>query len=139
MTNSKELYQTFDQDSYVYNPELKYLLFNYSDITNEDLLTFPNTLETLKLYYCPFINDLSYISNKYPNLKYLDIKNYDEKYEEAYTAYLEILDKYVLNSIYKKANAGTATDFQRKALSQYYGIVQLKENEFIEYKYRKQN
>ena len=62
----------------------------------------------------------------------------EKKYEEAYTAYLEILDKYVLNSIYKKANAGTATEFQRKALSQYYGIVQLKENEFIEYKYRKQ-
>lgn len=62
----------------------------------------------------------------------------EKKYEEAYTAYLEILDKYILNSIYKKANAGTATDFQKKALSQYYGIVQLKENEFIEYKYRKQ-
>ena len=62
----------------------------------------------------------------------------EKKYEEAYTAYLEMLDKYILNSIYKKANAGTATDFQKKALSQYYGIVQLKENEFIEYKYRKQ-
>ena len=62
----------------------------------------------------------------------------EQKYEEAYTAYLEMLDKYILNSIYKKANAGTATDFQKKALSQYYGIVQLKENEFIEYKYRKQ-
>lgn len=62
----------------------------------------------------------------------------EKKYEDAYTAYLEILDKYILNSIYKKASAGTATDFQKKALSQYYGIVQLKENEFIEYKYRKQ-
>ena len=62
----------------------------------------------------------------------------EKKYEEAYTAYLEILDKYILNSIYKKASTGTATDFQKKALSQYYGIVQLKENEFIEYKYRKQ-
>ena len=62
----------------------------------------------------------------------------EKKYEETYAAYLETLDKYILNSIYKKANAGTATDFQRKALSQYYGIVQLKENEFIEYKYRKQ-
>ncbi len=62
----------------------------------------------------------------------------EKKYEEVYTAYLEVLDKYILNSIYKKANTGTATDFQRKALSQYYGIVQLKENEFIEYKYRKQ-
>lgn len=62
----------------------------------------------------------------------------EKKYEEAYTAYLEILDKYTLNSIYQKANAGVATDFQKKALSQYYSIVQLKENEFIEYKYRKQ-
>lgn len=62
----------------------------------------------------------------------------EKKYEEVYTAYLEVLDKYILNSIYKKANTGTATDFQKRALSQYYGIVQLKENEFIEYKYRKQ-
>lgn len=62
----------------------------------------------------------------------------EKKYEESYAAYLETLDKYILNSIYKKANAGTATEFQKKALSQYYGIVQLKENEFIEYKYRKQ-
>lgn len=62
----------------------------------------------------------------------------EKKYEEVYTAYLEVLDKYILNSIYKKANTGTATDFQERALSQYYGIVQLKENEFIEYKYRKQ-
>lgn len=67
-----------------------------------------------------------------------DEETAEKKYEEAYTAYLEMLDKYILNSIYKKANAGTATDFQKKALSQYYGIVQLKENEFIEYKYRKQ-
>ena len=67
-----------------------------------------------------------------------DEETVEKKHEEAYTAYLEILDKYILNSIYKKANAGTATDFQRKALSQYYGIVQLKESEFIEYKYRKQ-
>ena len=67
-----------------------------------------------------------------------DDETVEKKYEEAYTAYLEMLDKYILNSIYKKANAGTATDFQKKALSQYYGIVQLKENEYVEYKYRKQ-
>lgn len=71
-------------------------------------------------------------------IKSEDEETAEKKYEEAYTAYLEILDKYILNSIYKKANDGTATDFQKKALSQYYGIVQLKENEFIEYKYRKQ-
>lgn len=67
-----------------------------------------------------------------------DQEQLEKKYEEAYAAYLEVLDKHVLNSIYKKANSGTATDFQKNALSQYYGIVQLKETDFIEYKYRKQ-
>lgn len=72
------------------------------------------------------------------NEKEIDDEEVEQKYEEAYTVYLETLDKYVLNSIYRKASNGTATDFQRKALAQYYGIVQLKENEYIEYKYRKQ-
>ena len=68
------------------------------------------------------------------NEKEIDDEEVEQKYEEAYTVYLETLDKYVLNSIYRKASNGTATDFQRKALAQYYGIVQLKENEYIEYK-----
>ena len=68
----------------------------------------------------------------------IDDEETEKKYEETYTAYLETLDKYVLNSIYRKASNGTATEFQKKALSQYYGIVQLKENEYLEYKYRKQ-
>jgi hypothetical protein len=72
------------------------------------------------------------------NEKEIDEEELEKKYEEVYTTYLETLDKYVLNSIYRKASNGTATEFQRKALSQYYGIVQLKENEYIEYKYRKQ-
>ncbi len=62
----------------------------------------------------------------------------DKKYEEAYTAYLEALDKYVLDTIYKKVKNDTATKLESMALSQYYGIVQLKQNEFVEYKYRKQ-
>lgn len=74
----------------------------------------------------------------YENYTKIDDETLEKKYEEAYTLYLETLDKYILNSIYKKANEGTATEFQKKALSQYYGIVQLKDNEFIEYKYRKQ-
>lgn len=62
----------------------------------------------------------------------------EKKYEEAYTAYLEALDKYVLDTIYKKVKNETATEIERMALSQYYGIVQLKKNEYTEYKYRKQ-
>ena len=62
----------------------------------------------------------------------------EKKYEEAYTAYLEALDKFVLDTIYKKVKNNTATQFESTALSQYYGIVQLKESEYNEYKYRKQ-
>ena len=62
----------------------------------------------------------------------------EKKYEEAYTAYLEALDKYVLDTIYKKVKNDTATKLESMALSQYYGIVQLKQSEYVEYKYRKQ-
>lgn len=62
----------------------------------------------------------------------------EKKYEEAYTAYLEALDKYVLDTIYKKVKNQTASQLESAALSQYYGIVQLKESEYVEYKYRKQ-
>ena len=65
-------------------------------------------------------------------------ENADKKYEDAYTAYLEALDKYVLDTIYKKVKNETATKFESMALSQYYGIIQLKKNEYVEYKYRKQ-
>jgi len=62
----------------------------------------------------------------------------EKKCEDAYTAYLESLDKYVLDTIYKKVKNETATKIETMALSQYYGIVQLKQNEYVEYKYRKQ-
>ena len=62
----------------------------------------------------------------------------EKKYEESYTAYLETLDKYVMDSIYKKVKNGTASDFERDALSRYYQVTSLKDNEYNEYKYRKQ-
>ena len=41
----------------------------------------------------------------------------EEKYEGAYTAYLEALDKYVMDSIYKKVSNDTATEFERQAVA----------------------
>ena len=63
---------------------------------------------------------------------------YEKKYETAYTAYLEALDKYVMDSIYKKVKNNTANEFEKEALSKYYGVISLKENEYVEYKFRKQ-
>lgn len=62
----------------------------------------------------------------------------EEKYEQAYTVYLEALDKYVLDSIYKKVKNNSASEFEKNALSQYYEITRLKDVEYVEYKYRKQ-
>ena len=63
---------------------------------------------------------------------------YEKKYEETYIAYLEALDKYVMDSVYKKVKNNTASDFEKEALSKYYGVISLKENEYVEYKFRKQ-
>ena len=73
----------------------------------------------------------------------LEENNYDKdelekKYDSAYEAYLESLDKYVMDSIYKKVKNNTATEFEKNALSKYYEVTSLKESEYIEYKYRKQ-
>ena len=62
----------------------------------------------------------------------------EKKYENAYETYLGALDKYVMDSIYKKVKNNAASEFEKDALSKYYEITSLKENEYIEYKYRKQ-
>ena len=72
------------------------------------------------------------------NLEEEDKESYEKKYEESYEAYLETLDKYVMDSIYKKVKNNTATEFEKNALSKYYGVISLKENEYVEYKFRKQ-
>lgn len=61
-----------------------------------------------------------------------------KKFEDTYALYLESIDKYVMDSIYKKVKNDAATEFEKNALSQYYAIVHLKETEYLEYKYKKQ-
>ncbi len=61
-----------------------------------------------------------------------------KKYEDAFILYLESIDKYVMDSIYKKVRAKTATTFEEEALSRYYAVIHLKETQYLEYKYRKQ-
>jgi hypothetical protein len=61
-----------------------------------------------------------------------------KKYEDMFALYLESIDKYIMDSIYKKVKNDTATSFEKNALSKYYMIVHLKETQYMEYKYRKQ-
>ena len=60
------------------------------------------------------------------------------RYEESYTLYLESIDKYIMDSVYKKVKNGMASSFEKDALANYYNVVHLKDKEYLEYKYRKQ-
>ena len=62
----------------------------------------------------------------------------DKRYEESYTLYLEAIDRYIMDSVYKKVKNGSASVFEKDALSKYYTVVNLKDSEYLEYKYRKQ-
>ena len=62
----------------------------------------------------------------------------NNRYQEAFSLYLEAIDKHIMDSVYKKVKMNTASEFEKKAMGDYYTITQLKENEYIEYKYRKQ-
>lgn len=62
----------------------------------------------------------------------------EKKYENAFILYLEALDKYIMESTYKKVKNRTATSFEEQALSKYYNIVHLKEKQYLEYKHKKQ-
>ena len=61
-----------------------------------------------------------------------------KKLDDTYALYLESIDKYIMDSIYKKVKNDTANEFEKDALSQYYMITHLKETGYTEYKYRKQ-
>ena len=61
-----------------------------------------------------------------------------KKFDDTYALYLESIDKYIMDSIYKKVKNDTATEFEKEAMSQYYMITHLKESGYTEYKYKKQ-
>lgn len=61
-----------------------------------------------------------------------------KKYDDIYSLYLDSIDKNIIDSVYKKVKNNTASEFEKDALSRYYMIVHLKENDYTEYKYRKQ-
>ncbi len=61
----------------------------------------------------------------------------ESKFEESYSLYLEAVDGLVIETVYKKVRQDNASDFEKDALSRYYNIIHLKENDETEYKYKK--
>lgn len=62
----------------------------------------------------------------------------NQKYEETYALYLESIDKYIMESLYKKVKNNMAEQYEKDALSSYYTVVNLKDKNYTEYKHRKQ-
>ncbi len=62
----------------------------------------------------------------------------EKKYEDAFSLYLEAIDKHIMDSVYKKVKNGSASAFEQDALARYYEVIHIKETEYLEYKYRKQ-
>ena len=67
-----------------------------------------------------------------------DTEEIAKKYEDSYALYLEAIDKYIMDSLYKKVKNGTASNFEKDALAKYYFVVSLKNKDYLEYKYKKQ-
>lgn len=61
-----------------------------------------------------------------------------DKYEKTYDLYLEMLERYVTETIYNKAKKKVTSLKENKLLSNYYEVISLKSTDFVEYKYRRQ-
>ena len=57
----------------------------------------------------------------------------ESKYEEAYSLYLDSIDQLVIDTIYKRVKVDAASEFEKDALSKYYNVIRLKENDEFEY------
>lgn len=61
-----------------------------------------------------------------------------KKYEDAYALYLESIDKHIMDSVYKKVKNGSASNFEKNALANYYTVISLKDTDYNLYKFKKQ-
>lgn len=127
---------------------------NLSLVSNNELGVFKRFTRALNLFLLP--SKLNYNSYQISRRRRQLVKAYDtfnqtltvedaskkeralEKYENEYLEYLEYIDKYIMDSIRKKVMNGRASEFEKDALVQYHKVAANKDEEFIEYKYRKQ-
>lgn len=127
---------------------------NVSLINNSDLSVFKRFTKALNLFLLP--SKLNFNSYQITRRRKQLVKAYNtynqtltvedaskkekalEKYEEIYIEYLECIDKYIMDSIRKKVMNGRASEFEKEALIEYHKVAVQKDEEYIEYKYRKQ-
>ena len=127
---------------------------NVSLISNNDLSIFKRFTKALNLFLLPSklnFNSYQIIRRRRQLVKLYEVYNQTltvedaskkekafQKFEDMYIEYLECIDKYIMDSIRKKVMNGKASEFEKKALIDYHKVAVQKDEEYIEYKYRKQ-
>jgi protein-tyrosine-phosphatase len=61
-----------------------------------------------------------------------------EKYEKQYEAYLDLLERYIKETVYSRVQKGIGSLKENKVLSEYYYVMSIKGNEYIEFKKKRQ-
>lgn len=69
---------------------------------------------------------------------FIENEKNEEKFDKSYKLYIESLNDYMMNKIYKRVKLETATEYEKNILSEYYYILKLKEEHYDEYLCRKQ-
>lgn len=114
-----------------------------------DLTIYENKTNIFNKLFKIFLksNNESIISNVINRKRNKAVKKYTvylknekklEQFESSYMFYLEAIDEYILNKVYNKVKNRVASEYERELLSKYYVIIQLKDDEYNEYKLRKQ-
>lgn len=60
------------------------------------------------------------------------------KYERTYESYLDMLENYIKETIYNKSKKKVSSIKENKILSNYFELINLKNNDLVEYKYKRQ-
>ena len=61
-----------------------------------------------------------------------------DKFDNSYELYIETINEYIMNKVYKRVKNGIADEYEKTILSKYYYILKLKDEKYEEYVVRKQ-
>lgn len=82
------------------------------------------------------INERKYLLKQYKSFSKnkIDAKTFERYFED----YIDVLNDFMMNKVYKRVKNGIASESESKLLSNYYPILQLKTIEYYEYVCKKQ-
>lgn len=80
----------------------------------------------------------SLINNESEDIENEKKESNNKKYEKSYEVYMKTIDNYITDYLYKRVKKQVSTIQENNVLSNYYEVINLKEKDYMEYKYKKQ-